>query len=612
MPSDTLVTEQTKRQFDLDTIVYNFRLGSGLILFAFVLTHLLNHSLGLISLDLMEQVQDWRKMVTRHALGTTVLYGALATHMFLALAKTATRNSLRLPRWELVQLIFGLTIPMLLILHLADTRASNWLINFNDSYRSAIPGYWPKMTWLPIALVIVVWTHACMGLHFWLRLKRWYRRRFLLLFALAILIPTLAIAGFVTAGKSISAERALKRAKRTDVIMEHIQPASPLLTLASFNPAQQPSGLTAPPANQPILIAQQKGSWSYGKIIEYAKIGQVMFGAFALLALFTPTAFYLIRRRGPKVVVNYPDNRQVTALRGTSLLEISRQARIPHTSVCGGRGRCSTCRVQVARSSDPQPPPSEMENKLLHKIKAPNGVRLACQLEPVGKLSVTPLVPANKAMTSIGRLNPQSLGIERPIVVLFADLRGFTSLSEDKLPYDTVFLLNEYFNRQQRAISRHGGRIDKFMGDGIMALFGAEDIFDADNKPASDLQTASKGALSALTDMIQTLEDMNRDERLALTHPLRMAIGLHAGPAVLGDLGAGQARRPTAIGDVVNAAARLESLAKEWDAPVVASVNVLQAAGLGLEGFEPVSVEVRGKQNKIDVVRLDDPAALSS
>tara|TARA_B100000282_G_scaffold290339_1_gene261196 strand:- start:1222 stop:1497 length:276 start_codon:yes stop_codon:yes gene_type:complete len=90
-----------------------------------------------------------------------------------------------------------------------------------------------------------------------------------------------------------------------------------------------------------------------------------------------------------------------------------------------------------------------------------------------------------------------------------------------------------------------------------------------------------------------------------------MAIGLHAGPAVLGDLGAGQARRPTAIGDVVNAAARLESLAKEWDAPVVVSVDVLQAAGLGLEGFEPVSVEVRGKQNKIDVVRLDDPAALS-
>ncbi|HCI47452.1 MAG TPA: hypothetical protein DFI00_09165 [Rhodospirillaceae bacterium] len=98
---------------------------------------------------------------------------------------------------------------------------------------------------------------------------------------------------------------------------------------------------------------------------------------------------------------------------------------------------------------------------------------------------------------------------------------------------------------------------------------------------------------------------------MALAHPLRMAIGLHAGPAVLGDLGAGQARRPTAIGDVVNAAARLESLAKEWDAPVVVSVDVLQAAGLGLEGFEPVSVEVRGKQNKIDVVRLDDPAALS-
>ena len=620
-PAATTPLANTRR-FDLDLTARYARLGSGLILFAFVLTHLLNHSLGLISLDLMETVQQWRMVVTRHPVGTTILYGALVTHVFLALAKTATRHALRLPKWEMLQLALGLIIPMFLLIHLADTRASEWLIDFDDRYRNTIPGYWPKNMWLPIALVIVVWSHGCMGLHFWLRLKRWYRRSFRIWFALAILIPAMAIAGFVAAAQSSAAERWIKRLERelqqswqlpVELEWARIIPASFMVTVQP-SPDRTSDVTATPPSPLWHPIAQSKTDWTYKKVTEYANIGRWMFAAFALLALFTPALAYLYRRRGGRVSVTYPSDRRVNAIRGASLLEISRRARIPHTSICGGRGRCSTCRVRINPKSDPQPAPNSIEAKLLGQLKAPDNVRLACQLRPVGRLNVTPLVPESAAKSQIGMISRQALGVERPIVVMFADLRGFTSFSEDKLPYDTVFFLNEYFTQQQEAIARHGGRIDKFMGDGIMALFGAEDIFDPNVSEAecSDICTASKGALNALSDMLAALDAMNNDERLELVEPLKLAVGLHAGPAVLGEIGAGQARRPTAIGDVVNAAARLESLAKEWNTPAVASTAVLREAGWGHEGFEPVTVEVRGKLNTIDVVRLDDPAALSS
>ena len=606
------------RRFDLDLAARNARLASGLVLFTFALTHLLNHSLGLISLDVMETVQQWRMVVTRHPVGTVILYGALITHVFLALAKTATRHALRLPLWEMVQLALGIVIPMLLLIHLADTRASEWLIDYDDRYRNTIPGYWPKNMWLPIALVLVVWTHGCMGVHFWLRLKRWYRRSFRIWFALAILVPTLAIAGFVAAAQAIVAERSIKRLERkleqswqwpTDTGAARLIPAS-------FTVPVQPAPTDAHPAPSPLWhpTAQGKSGWTYKKVTEYADIGRWMFAAFALLALFTPALAYLYRRRGSRVAVTYPLDRRVNAIRGASLLEISRGAKIPHTSVCGGRGRCSTCRVRLGPKSDPQPAPNSVEAKLLKQLNAPENVRLACQLRPAGRLWVTPLVPDTAAKAQIGVMSAQTLGIERPIVVMFADLRGFTSFSEDKLPYDTVFFLNEYFSRQQEAITKHGGRIDKFMGDGIMALFGAEDIFDpnASEGDCSDIGTAAKGALNALADMLASLEAINNDERLELMEPLKLAVGVHAGPAVLGEIGAGQARRPTAIGDVVNAAARLESVAKEWDTPAVVSTKVLREAGWGCEGFKPVTMEVRGKQNTIDIVRLDDPAALAS
>ncbi|HWT31109.1 MAG TPA: adenylate/guanylate cyclase domain-containing protein, partial [Propylenella sp.] len=171
------------------------RIGSGLILFSFALTHFLNHALGLFSIEAMEAVQQWRTVVTRSDVGTAVLAGALATHMGLNLFKVARRSTWRMPLWEAVQIVLGLAIPMLLFWHVGYMRALHVLEGSDTLYSDMLPGLWNNWALWQTGLLLVVWTHGCIGLHFWLRLSPRYGRIAPALFAAAMLIPALALAG---------------------------------------------------------------------------------------------------------------------------------------------------------------------------------------------------------------------------------------------------------------------------------------------------------------------------------------------------------------------------------------------------------------------------------
>ena len=157
-------------------ILQRLRLLSGLILFAFVLTHFLNHALGLFSLDWMQDVQQWRWAVTRSWPGTIILLSALVTHIGLALYKLAGRATLKLPRWEAVQVGLGLAIPFLLFPHIVNTRISHVFFGVNDLYVYELARLWPASALTQSLLLVIVWVHACIGIHFWLRLYAPYRR----------------------------------------------------------------------------------------------------------------------------------------------------------------------------------------------------------------------------------------------------------------------------------------------------------------------------------------------------------------------------------------------------------------------------------------------------
>jgi adenylate cyclase len=159
---------------------------------------------------------------------------------------------------------------------------------------------------------------------------------------------------------------------------------------------------------------------------------------------------------------------------------------------------------------------------------------------------------------------------EKEIVILFADLYDFTKLAETRLPYDIVFILNRYFQEMGQAVEAAGGHVDKFIGDAVMALFGLEIASEH----------ACTQALSAARMMFERLDGLNSALADDLDIPLRMGIGIHVGPAVVGEIGYGQTRSLTAIGDTVNIASRLQTLSKTFGCELVVSDQLV--AGLEL------------------------------
>jgi len=514
------------------------RLVTGLILLTYLATHLLNHALGLISLDAMESGRVWFLALWRNPLGTAALYTSLLTHFSLALWSLYQRRHLRLPLWEALQLTLGLSIPPLLSLHFVGTRMSHEWFGVEDSYSLLVLTLWHSSPWDGLkqaTLITVAWLHGSIGFHFWLRLRPWYRRFAPTFLGCALLLPVLGLLGFTQAGHEVDN----LVAREPNWIAQVVQRSK------------------VPPRSQREPLYRLDDAI----VVTYALA--------VVLTLLARVARDVFERRS-RIRITYPDGREVQVPRGFSVLEASRFAGIAHASVCGGRGRCSTCRIRVSEGFLKQPPPSAGEQKVLQRIGAPPNVRLACQLRPVEDISVTPLVPAN-ANASDGYAQPSYLaGQERTIAVLFADLRTFTGIAEQKLPYDLVFLLNSYFETVGESISRAGGLVDKFIGDGVMALFGVE------SGPAEGCRQALAAAMR-MVEQVKALSQALADE---LAEPLKIGVGIHCGPAVVGRMGYGPSIHLTAIGDTVNVASRLQDLTKEFSCHLVISEEVAQQAGL--------------------------------
>lgn len=541
------------------------RLISGLVLFAYVAMHLVNHMAGIVSLAAMEAWRRALMVMWTNSPGSEILYIAILVHIGVSLWTLASRSTLRLRPWQWAQIGLGLALPLLLMEHVMGTRAAHELFGTEPSYPYVMAALWaikPVSGVTQAMALLFAWGHGCIGLHYWLRLKSWYAPARSSLFALAILVPALSLAGYLSAGVEV-------------------------LALAEDSAALNDIFIRANASAEMAAFVGTAVSW-----------GLIAVATLAALALGVPIARSLRRRiSGP--VLLYRDGRTVRLLPGATALDSIRAAGIPHAAVCGGRGRCSTCRVRIGEGAEQLAAPVGTERKVLDRIGAPDSVRLACQIRPQRNLEVTPMLPptaTTREAIQAGRLRQ---GDERQICVLFADLRGFTHLSEGKLPYDVVFLLNRYFDAMGQAIENEGGRLDKFIGDGIMALFGL------DQAP----EEGARQALRAAQRMAERLTVLNEGLRADLPDPLRMAIGLHFGPAIVGEMGYGSAKGLTAVGDTVNTASRMEGLAKTFDAQLVVSQDVLKASGLTLTGATVRSEPIRGRAEPVDVYVVAEMAS---
>jgi adenylate cyclase len=238
------------------------------------------------------------------------------------------------------------------------------------------------------------------------------------------------------------------------------------------------------------------------------------------------------------------------------------------------------------------PPPTGAEAATLDRIRADPTVRLACQLRPHGDMTVTRLVRLPEQQRALVPTTAEDVGVERTLAILFLDIRGFTALSDARLPYDTVFLLNRFFAEVGEAITGSGGWIDKYLGDGLMALFGLN----------GRVEEACRGALIAAMRVDAALDKLNAEMHGELASPLRIGIGLHVGPLVLGRIGHRASAATTVIGPPVNVASRLEALTKEHGVQLVASAALVEAAGLRSDAFAQAVVSVRGAAEAMSVV----------
>src|SRR5436190_23819979 len=329
------------------------------------------------------------------------------------------------------------------------------------------------------------------------------------------------------------------------------------------------------------------------------KAYEVYAGLLALV-LLARGARRLVHAREETYTIRHSNGRVITAPIGYSLLEALREAGIPHASVCGGRARCTTCRVRIEQSAGALPPPEPIEAQALTRIGAGNDVRLACQLRPATELRITPLVPPNVGPADLDA--NRMPGRERAVAVMFVDLHESSRLGEQRMPYDVFFILNRFFAEMAEALRETGGYYSTFNGDGLMALYGTETSL------AQGCRDALRGAIA----IEARLAKLNTAFAQDLGQPLRAGIGIHAGDAVVGTMGPPATPLLSALGDTVNVASRLEAETKRRRCVLVVSSACARAAALDLSQFPEHTVTVRGRSEQVTYHAIADPAELAA
>jgi adenylate cyclase len=545
------------------------RLTSALVMLAFVICHLTAHCLLLVSFEDAETTRNVLMYPWRTWFGTAILVTAFFVHYGNALWSIYIRRSLRLNKWEMAQLSLGLCIPLLLMFHVVATRIAESVLDVTTYYNTVFIVQWLMFPWLgalQMIAVITVWGHACIGIHYWLRTKPWYPKWRPLFFSYGLLLPTLALAGYVTGGNQV-----LREAR-----------GDPNFASSSLDDSNLTEQARAE-INQMVYIG-----WG------------IAIGLVLLPFVGRGIRDWNYRRRRPPMLA-HANGRVVPILPGATVLETLRANGIAHASVCGGRARCTTCRVVVTKGLDQLPEPAALEAKALSRIGATPGMRLACQIRPTADIAVMPLLAADAAAAD-GAVRGGLEGSERFITVVFVDMRGSTTLGEAKMPYDVLFILNQFFHEMTKALVATNGHYSQFTGDGLMALYG---LYTTD--PATGAVDALRGA----REMLMYLDQLNQKLRADLGDPLRIGIGIHYGEAIVGAMGPPRSQIITAIGDTVNTCARLESLTKDYDCIAIVSRPAAEAAGLRMVGHELHEAPVKGRHEPVQFYALKTLADLA-
>jgi adenylate cyclase len=551
--------------------VRQVRIGCGLVLFAYLVSHFLNHALGNISTEALAIGLHYHILFWQFPPVGMLFYAAALVHTGLGIWALYARRQFRWKAIEPLQLVLGLSIPALILAHIVGVRLGQALYGQEKLYPQVFYAYWivwPYKMWLMFAVLLVAWVHGCIGLYFWLRMKAFYKRAAPFLLAAAVLVPTLAMLGLYQGGRSVVDDSDSAEWRATNLSQRQVGTA----------------------AQQDVLE----------DVVDYFLIGYLGLLGLVLLARGVRA---MAERRGGMISLSYGNGRTVRVPKGLSVLEASLRYNVPHASVCGGRARCSTCRIRVIGDCASLPEPSKREAFVLNRVGATDpSIRLACQLRPTADLSFFQLFMPQAMSANAHASQPHRIGQERYLVSMFVDMRGSTKLAEHRLPFDTVFIVNRFLGAVSKAVIECGGQPNQFVGDGQLALFGLQ----------ASPQTACRQALRAAAMIAANVDELNQFLEHDLHEPIRFGIGIHGGEVIIGDIGYRDHMVFTALGDAVNVAARLQDMTKALACEAILSEEVRITAGLAANSLPEQEVAIRGRNEPMIVRSVTDARTLSA
>ena len=510
----------------------DLRLASGLVLFTYVTLHLAAHAFGLISIDVAESALRVTVLFWHSGVGTILLYSAAAVHIGLALVAVYDRRTLRMPPVQGLRIVLGLTMPLVLIGHFVATRYAFERFGLPADYHRVVGNLWATSgQGRQLALLAPGWLHGCLGLNFAFGSKRiWQRLRFPL-FGFALLLPVLSGLGFLMMGRELAERPAAVDAGRVPATATSIEGTA--------------------------LVDMREG------------VLAAYLGLIGLMVAARVVRSFEERRRGSRIRISYPE-RSVTVPRGWTVLEASRAFGVAHQSTCGGRARCTTCRVRVTEGQAHCPAPAIDERRALDRIAADADVRLACQLRPTGDVSLSPLVAVEQEWW---RATPPSrTTTEREVAVLFLEVRfGAAGGAKTASAHDTLYALEHFHAIAAAAIESAGGVQCRQSGDSWMALFG----LDADG-----VRRSLRQALVAAQQIEARFAVLAGRLVREMSFEADFSVVVHVGPVVAGMIGEGETRRLSAVGDAIRVAERLHASARRQGARFAISDAAANAAGI--------------------------------
>src|SRR5882757_3852594 len=372
--------------------VRQVRLVCGLVLFAYLVSHFLNHALGNVSMEALAAGVYYHTAFWQFLPVAIAFYAAALVHAGLGIWALYERRQFRWKAIEPLQLVLGLSIPALIITHVVGVRLGHTLFGHEKLYPQVFFAYWiawpASKVWMMFSVLVIAWMHGCIGLYFWLRMKVFYKTAAPFLLAAAVLIPTLAMLGLYQGGRRVVHDSGTAQWKADNLSRRQVGTA----------------------AEQDIIDS----------IVDYFLIGYVGLIGFVLIARGVRT---LNERRGGMINLSYGNGRTVRVPKGLSVLEASLRNNVPHASICGGRARCSTCRIRVIGDCSSLPAPSKREAFVLDRVGAGGdpAIRLACQLRPNTDLSFFQIFMPHVAAASLRKAGSVRIGQERYLVSMFVD-----------------------------------------------------------------------------------------------------------------------------------------------------------------------------------------------